>query len=728
MQNERPDSDLIQRWIAGTLNAEQARVVEFYFEQHPEELPDPLVPPLLKEAAHTTSPEVGELIETLKKQFTNQASNAVGITSWVDLLTPSDEPELLGHLGGLEVLEVVATTAMAIVLKARDPKNDRLVAIKILSPVFATQDTARERFLREASAMASLQHESILPVYQVQADDIPWFTMRYVEGGTLQDALDAKEPFLSTPEFIERLATKVAQALALAHREGLIHRDIKPANILLSSDRAQIWLADFGIARATDDPSLTQGQALAGTPRYMSPEQAHGAPLDSRSDIFSLGAVLYHCATGHPPFPGESSTQVLHQISTTEPTPLPSIRPGLPTWLSQLIHDCLQKKPSQRPEILTALRERSARRKPLLKSIAIAAAGLIALGLILTGVHFLTNGSKNKQHQKSKKSSLQKIFVPDTGKYYADLAQAIHESPPNSILELDGTFLIQERIITEPGIGLHLRAAPGTQPQIIIRGALIGLEINGNTTLEGIHFKHYGLPGEKSILIARNAETLTVSDCSFLSDARAATDIKPLWALTALSIDKTTVERCTFQGQTMGAIVLYDAKYTRPFRNGNLTLKHCLFNCSCGVHLRARSPQSEFDIIAEKIIFRGNYFLAGSSHNDFRPTRFTLRDSLLDATEAVIFDYQGNLRNSKKQLAITIENSLYAGPEGALVVTGEKATVERLPAIDDAKALLFGKKELLPGSLPTNLTHPAMATFETAPRPNPDFQFPRNHR
>ena len=724
MALQKPTAEQIQNWISGSLSAEEARVVEHYFDLHPEELPAIEPPALLKEATHAPSPEIDELIDSLKKQLVpKQGLPHVG--QWLDYLDATSSPGILGRLGDLEVHQVLSSTAMAIVLKAHDAKGERWVAIKILAPTLAANPQAKERFLREAKAMAQLHHDAILPVYDITSGENPWFSMRYVSGGTLQDALDHEEEFLKTPEFITRLANKAAQALALAHREGLIHRDIKPANILLSNDRSQIWLSDFGIAKATDDPSLTLGQALTGTPRYMSPEQANCASLDNRSDIFSLGAVLYHCATGQAPFQGEETTQVLHQISTQAPTSIESFQTGLPPWLAQLITDCLQKNPADRPDLLTALKERTVRRDfSRVKKTTLVLLPLLLLTTIIIWKFAPPSLPETELAQESKNE----ILVPTTGKRFQDLAQAIHQSPPNSRFILKGTLLVNNRIATPPGTGLHLEAAPGKSARIVIQNTPIGLEIGGNVTLKGIRFEHYGPPGEKITVLARDAERLSVSNCFFYSDAKNLSDRSPHWAMQAQAITRTIIERCTFQGQTMGAVVLYDAKQTRPFRDGNLIITDCLLHCSTAILLRSRGANSEFDVVAERIVFRGNYLIAGSKHNDFRPTRLTLRNSLIDASEATIFDFQGDLQTSEKLLTVSSENSLYDGPTGALVVTGKKAAIKHLPIIDKARTPLFGEQQLLRENLPAELSHPALQTFRTAPEPLSDFKFLRNQR
>lgn len=713
----KPSPEQIKQWIAGSLNAEDVRVVEHYFEQHPDELPHVEPLPLLKEASETTSPEISGLIENLKKQFTSQQA-LPDIGNWLDLLTATKSPELLGKIGHLEIQEIISTTPMAIVLKAHDPEKERLLAIKILSPALASDSQARERFLREAQAMAKLEHEAILPVYDINDGPSPWFSMRYVAGGSLQDALDADEPFLKTPDFIERLATKTAQALTNVHREGIIHRDIKPANILLSSDRSQIWISDFGIAKVSDDPSLTMVQAITGTPRYMSPEQANCAPLDSRSDIFSLGAVLYHCATGQAPFQGESSTQILHQISSQNPQPLKSIRADLPNWLTQLISDCLAKTPSERPQPLVALEEKKVRKNLNLRHIATA---LIIVSCLTFFTALYSRSQKNKNTDEPKKL----IIATATGERYTDLYEAILQSPSGTPIELEGNFLLEKKIITPPGSALHLRAASGKKARIIIRDTWAGFEVGGDLTLEGIQFEHYGKKGLQSTIITSGANAVSIQDCSFYSDAKKLNDPAGHWAITSRATTKTTIKRCTFQGQTMRAITLSDGKHFRPYRDGNLMMSDCLMDCPVGVTLNCNDPNSKFKIQGEHTIFRGEKWIIHAEESKICPTHITLSNSIIDAKLSLLLAFNTDPVFFRKNLTWIDQNNFYSYPERALVVTGQQAIVEPLPSIQNPTTPLFGKKQLLLENLPKSLTNQAKGIFQRAPEPNPQFKYQR---
>lgn len=267
-----------------------------------------------------------------------------------DLLDPPSRPELIGMLGDYEIEEKVAAGGMGVVFKARDPALNRTVAIKVLQLSKSGMNDARERFVREAQAAAGIDHENILPIYHVDhGAKSPFLVMPFIHGKTLDETIRSSDSPLPVEKIIA-ITRQIAGGLAAAHDRGLIHRDIKPANLLIEDDTERIWIADFGLARAIWDPSLTTSGSLTGTPLFMSPEQAGDAPIDARSDLFSLGSVLYYMATARLPFTGARSMSILRKVCDEEPTPVPEINPAIPTWLGNLIQRLMQKDPADRPQ------------------------------------------------------------------------------------------------------------------------------------------------------------------------------------------------------------------------------------------------------------------------------------------------------------------------------------------------------------------------------------------
>lgn len=274
-------------------------------------------------------------------------SRGLMVQQVLDHLAPTDDPQMLGRIGSYEVVGVVGSGGMDVVLKAFDKALDRYVAIKTLSPTLAASGSARKRFSREARAAAAVVHDNVSEIYGVaEANGLPYLVMPYVRGTSLQRRVDDSGPL--TPAEVLRIGMQTAAGLAAAHAQGLVHRDIKPANILLSEGVERVQITDFGLAQAADDASLTRTGVIAGTPQYMSPEQARGEAVDHRSDLFSLGSVMYAMCTGRPPFRAETSYGILRRITDSEPRPSREINPDIPTWLCAVIERLHAKSPDER--------------------------------------------------------------------------------------------------------------------------------------------------------------------------------------------------------------------------------------------------------------------------------------------------------------------------------------------------------------------------------------------
>jgi eukaryotic-like serine/threonine-protein kinase len=275
------------------------------------------------------------------------------------LLATPNHPEMLGRLGRYDIERIIGSGGMGVVLKAHDSELNRPIAIKLLASNLAHVGAARERFAREARAAAAVVHEHVVAIYNVETDgDTPFLVMQYVPGRSLQTRVEEDGPL--TTEAILRIGMQAASGLAAAHAQGLVHRDVKPSNILLEETVERAVLTDFGLARAIDDASLTQTGILAGTPHYMSPEQATGAAIDHRSDLFSLGAVLYFMATGHPPFRADGALAVLHRICREPHRPVWQSAKEIPDELCDVVDRLLEKKPGRRFASAEEVRERLA--------------------------------------------------------------------------------------------------------------------------------------------------------------------------------------------------------------------------------------------------------------------------------------------------------------------------------------------------------------------------------
>jgi serine/threonine-protein kinase len=269
--------------------------------------------------------------------------------SAVPPVPPSSEGDLSGrHLGDFHLLRRLGRGAMAEVYLAEQERLKRRVAVKVLKPELASDRTYLQRFQLEAQAAASLVHANIVQIYEVGCvDQLHYIAQEYVHGQNLRDYVDRHGPLdLARALSVMR---QVGSALAKAAERGVIHRDIKPENILLTGG-GEVKVADFGLARITREAGneLTQVGITMGTPLYMSPEQVQGKPLDSRSDLYSLGVTCYQMLTGSPPFKGETVLGVAVQHLKNAPEPLESLRPDLPAALCRLVHQMLAKEPERR--------------------------------------------------------------------------------------------------------------------------------------------------------------------------------------------------------------------------------------------------------------------------------------------------------------------------------------------------------------------------------------------
>jgi serine/threonine protein kinase len=256
-------------------------------------------------------------------------------------------------IGRYEVLAELGHGAMGTVYRAKDPAMGRIVALKTIRPEILSGHLGgelRERFYREARAAGALAHPGIVPVFDVgEHDGTPFLVMEFINGRTLADWAKGGERF--PIERVCEIGQQIAEALGYAHKNGVVHRDIKAANVLLTSRESygieRPKITDFGVAKLASAQITTTGQML-GTPAYMPPEQFTGGAIDGRSDLFSLGVILYWMTTGEYPFPGETITAISYKVMHTEPLPPRKLNPAVPEPLSRVILKCLAKSPADR--------------------------------------------------------------------------------------------------------------------------------------------------------------------------------------------------------------------------------------------------------------------------------------------------------------------------------------------------------------------------------------------
>ena len=257
----------------------------------------------------------------------------------------------LGRLGHYVLLRPLGAGGMGIVYQAEDTKLRRLVALKILRPSLGA--LAKERFIHEARAAAAIENDNVVTIYDTGTQEgLTYLAMQWLDGETLEDRLQ-RQTRLPADDVIA-IAAQIAEGLAAAHEQKLIHRDIKPANIWLEAERPRARILDFGLARCLDDDILlTETGMIAGTPAYMSPEQAQGQAIDERSDLFSLGTLLYRMLTGHLPFEADNALAAINAIQNETPAAPRQRDLDIPGWLSDMVMDLLEKDPRDRPQRAT---------------------------------------------------------------------------------------------------------------------------------------------------------------------------------------------------------------------------------------------------------------------------------------------------------------------------------------------------------------------------------------
>src|SRR5438132_2720628 len=261
------------------------------------------------------------------------------------------------YSGRYELVRRIARGGMAEVYLARDLLLDRPVALKMLFPELSVDESFVARFRREAQAAANLSHPNIVSVYDWGEGDGAYFiVMEYVDGRPLSSHIRAEGALL--PDRAAAVGAAVASALAFAHRAGVIHRDVKPGNVLITSE-GHVKVTDFGIARATSaaQEDLTQTGAVMGTATYFSPEQAQGLPVDPRTDLYSLGVVLYETVTGQPPFSGDSAVAIAYKHVREDPLAPSRLNRDVPAAVDAIILKCLAKNPANRYQNVEELLE-----------------------------------------------------------------------------------------------------------------------------------------------------------------------------------------------------------------------------------------------------------------------------------------------------------------------------------------------------------------------------------
>jgi serine/threonine-protein kinase len=313
------------------------------------------------------------------------------------------------QVGRYQITERIGRGGMASVYRAHDPGIDRTIAIKFLHAAYCEEEEYRARFLREARAAGMLSHPNIVTVHDVgEIEGRPYMAMELIEGEPMNELMARSGPMPIRDTLV--IVLQLAKALDYAHAKGIVHRDIKPSNIMVLKGTSTVKVTDFGIAHVASGASSTHqtrvGDVL-GTPQYMSPEQTKGSKVDGRSDLFSVGIILYQMLSGAPPFQGDSIVALAMKIATEEPTPIEKLRANLPPGVRRIVERCLAKQPERRFQtgqelaaaISLAMRdaEDDAREKEKPRILPLRVKWALMMGAIVFAVMAVTGAVVNRQ-------------------------------------------------------------------------------------------------------------------------------------------------------------------------------------------------------------------------------------------------------------------------------------------------------------------------------------------
>jgi serine/threonine protein kinase len=539
-----------------------------------------------------------------------------------DFLSPPEAPDELGRLGGYRVLGELGAGGMGIVFAAEDLQLKRPVALKVMRPEMGHDAAARERFLREARAVAAFRHKNAVTIYQVgESGGIPFLALEFLQGETLRARLEreGRQPIAD----VLHIGRQVSEGLGAAHELGLIHRDITPGNIFLVSKRegggksaclspgnpdrpCHVKILDFGLARRADgEARLTLSGVAVGTPHFMAPEQASGDHVDGRSDLFSLGCVLYRMATGRLPFEGSNVRMVLSAVMFKRPTPIAELADDVPPALGALIERLLAKDPKDRPqsayevaEALSVLEARSAAGPPPSPAIAAAmtehpriaaSTGLLqrekrisawrsgahyrltlsafvvvlflSLGSLWLGPgvysHFSARRSPIHPEPKTPPTANQpfEILARESAseREFASLADAVAAAKYGDVIEIrsDGPF-IQNKTLFIRDKALTLRAGAGYRPEFQSDDGAESAPILSTIAplvLEGLEFRSTRIKQDNNPLIESTSSTLRIAYCR-INSAPSGVSVR------AVNVPSLEIRHTQFFNPTNGCFLM----------------------------------------------------------------------------------------------------------------------------------------------------------------------------
>ncbi len=442
----------------------------------------------------------------------SQFLREIGVTEIVDQVKSAARS--LGRIGNVELEHLLGQGGMGMVFKGRDSILDRPVAVKIIDPSVASNPLARQRFLQEARLAASINHPNVVKIHSVNdSGTTPALIMEFVDGQSLRQRVGEPTPLAESQ--VRGIARQIAEGLSAAHAKKIIHRDIKPGNLLLEKGTDQIKIADFGLAFATEKSSyMTSDGVVLGTPEYMSPEQVRGVPLDARSDLFSLGTVLYEMCTGRLPFGGQSVMSIAYNIANEPFAPIRQLNPDISEEFSDLIERLLNKSTKDRiqtaDELIALLDGKSSKPGASGRYRVVAIIGLAFVAFAI--VFATTKIDWNRDDKNSSIATNRPIQIEGRESAFDDLPAAFDAAAPGDTILLQGVDSfhlssreISTRQLTIRGIGDHRAKLILEEP----RETETWISLTGVLTMENIDLE---IPSRNQAGKDRRQSAITISN------------------------------------------------------------------------------------------------------------------------------------------------------------------------------------------------------------------------
>jgi hypothetical protein len=575
-----------------------------------------------------------------------------------------------GGFAGYDVTEIAGSGAMGVVLKAHDPTLQRTVAIKVLSPSRAWDEESVARFLREARTIAAIQHDHVVAVYSAGREKgLPYLVMPFHSDGTLEQML-ARTPRLPPAEII-RVGIQLARALEVTHAQGVLHRDIKPSNILLEGGLGRVRLADFGLAYSVDDAR----RSVAGTPQYMSPEQARGEPIDVRSDLFGLGAVLFRLATGETVYAGKSAQEVLQTAAAGCVKSGAEIKADVPPALGKIIDRLLAPRRGDRfasaadvAEALTRAANCNRRRLKRAAQVALAASALCVATICALDATGRTAIVNTLLCQRSRDG----FFIRGRFGTYAELPDAVQAARGGDVIDVRFSG---ERVIRNFRIGrkpITIRAANGFTPVLYAtNNAQAFILADSPLTLEGLTLMRRVKGVAFTPLVAAENAPIALLNCRIFrsSPVPADTLIKagrllpltndaervfpPLVVLDSGS--RCLMRNCLVLGLSASAISFRGESGTRAEMENNLFATHRVFLVRRNQGFRIELEAANNIFLSETLLDLGNTASIGNITARWTNCFFDLPEG------AVVRVYRHGTGDWLRNLTWKESNTFYAG-------------------------------------------------------------------